>query len=301
MALIPAGQDTLVPQARTSASWGGGRSGNGHGGRTLPMPAGRWPGAVPAKVSWPFQVRYVTGWLFLTSRGGRRGYALPVYRWCVLAADGRGPGGACPSLWWRGRARSTSGGIRPGSKRRQSFVLTNRGDAPLVINHVRKSCGCATAELAVKSLAPGATAELTTAILGNHVTGSYRKNFYVESNDPAAPLVTLTLAGDAVPLLIVKPQATVNAGCQLTGRAWSQTFVLETTEPGVELGAPRVNGVPSPLAGVRPDGEAKFVVTFTVTPEQAGEWRYLIQIPVNKPANSPALDLTITGKTALEQ
>lgn len=220
-----------------------------------------------------------------------------VVFWLLMAA---GLAGA-PKLVVEGTGTVDFGRYPAREQKTAVFILANRGDAPLVITHVRKSCGCATAELAAKTLAPGATAELKTAILGNHVTGSYSKNFYIESNDPATPLITLTLSGDAVPLLIVKPQATVNAGCQPIGRAWTQTFVLETTEPGVELGAPLVNGVPSPLAGVRPDSAAKFIVTFTVTPEQAGDWRYLIQIPVKQPASSPALDLVITGKTAPEK
>lgn len=176
------------------------------------------------------------------------------------------------------------------------FTLANRGDAPLRITNVRKPCGCMTAEIGKSELAPGEKTELKVGILPGSVTGAYSKPLYVESNDPGARFVGLTVSGTAVQLLAVKPQPTVYAGRLPAGQAWTQVFVLEAAEDGVELGAPVVEGAPGAKVVLQADGPRATKVLFEARPESGGELKWVVKVPVLKPAGWPPVELGVTGK-----
>lgn len=74
------------------------------------------------------------------------------------------------------------------------FVIWNRGDAPLVIDHVRACCGAA-ATLADQVVAPGnkTTVKVVASMRGRR--GLVQRNVYLRSNDPQQPQYTLGIAG----------------------------------------------------------------------------------------------------------
>ncbi|MFA5204278.1 MAG: DUF1573 domain-containing protein, partial [Lentisphaeria bacterium] len=61
--------------------------------------------------------------------------------WLLMAAALAG----APKLVVEGTGTVDFGRYPAREQKTAVFVLANRGDAPLVITHVRKSCGCATA------------------------------------------------------------------------------------------------------------------------------------------------------------
>ena len=76
------------------------------------------------------------------------------------------------------------------------FVLTNIGDETLEISDVLTTCGCTTVALSTRTLQPGDSVELE-AILDTFGDGgrTVMKAFYVVSNDPATPRLTLRMRG----------------------------------------------------------------------------------------------------------
>ncbi len=65
-----------------------------------------------------------------------------------------------------------------------SFTLKNEGDEPLEILNVRPGCGCTKVELKTRTLAPGASAQMTGRLTTKGVEGHMRKGIILTTNDP---------------------------------------------------------------------------------------------------------------------
>jgi hypothetical protein len=76
-----------------------------------------------------------------------------------------------------------------------TFTIRNEGDADLVIKKIHAPCGCTTFRLQNKTLAPGATLELPVTLSLSGRKGPQQKSVYLETNDPAAPTLQLTMRG----------------------------------------------------------------------------------------------------------
>jgi len=76
-----------------------------------------------------------------------------------------------------------------------TFVLTNAGDAPLVISRVWTSCGCTTTALPKTTIAPGESVDLTVTFNSTGYRGKVGKSIYIKSNDPVTPRLTLVMTG----------------------------------------------------------------------------------------------------------
>lgn len=98
------------------------------------------------------------------------------------------------------------GRVFSGQQVEHLFRITNRGDAELKIDRVRSSCGCTAALLSDKSLAPGKTAELKAKFDSTRFSGEVVKTVYLYSNDPEHPVTQLTMRGNVLPELVVRPR-----------------------------------------------------------------------------------------------
>jgi len=75
------------------------------------------------------------------------------------------------------------------------FRIRNDGDAELVINKVKPACGCTTAKLETKNVAPGAEVEIKTTLSLKGRSGRQTKPIIVHSNDPDNPRLRLAIVG----------------------------------------------------------------------------------------------------------
>jgi len=112
------------------------------------------------------------------------------------------------------------GTIAPGSKHEYVFRFTNTGIGTLQIKKtVRSTCGCAVPELSKTRYAPGESGALKVTYTATGAPGTFKKNLYVECNDPNQPVVTLTLKAQVVPPVKYSPAHLVlrtkgkEAGC----------------------------------------------------------------------------------------
>jgi hypothetical protein len=85
-----------------------------------------------------------------------------------------------------------------------SFVLWNRGTAPLRISNVRACCG-GKAKAAADEVAPGTNTTVAVELSLRGRSGPQDKSVYVASNDPRQPYYRLRLSGRVVPQVEVDP------------------------------------------------------------------------------------------------
>ncbi|MEW6350064.1 MAG: DUF1573 domain-containing protein [Thermodesulfobacteriota bacterium] len=100
------------------------------------------------------------------------------------------------------------GKVYYGDKSATAFEFVNTGDAPLIIDRVRVSCGCTKATADPSEVPPGARGRISVSYdsHGQH-TGPQTKIVSIHSNDPRTPEVELRLAVDVVRELEVTPSS----------------------------------------------------------------------------------------------
>lgn len=77
-----------------------------------------------------------------------------------------------------------------------TFQVRNAGDGPLSIEGLSTSCGCTTAEIDNKRLAPGEVTDLTVTydpLAHDGALGQFMRLVYVRSDDPETPEANLTI------------------------------------------------------------------------------------------------------------
>ena len=79
-----------------------------------------------------------------------------------------------------------------------SFKITNTGKEYLNITKLNPSCGCIATVSGKWSLAPNESTNINVTLNTTGLCNSLKRSVQVTSNDPANPVVTLTLKADAV-------------------------------------------------------------------------------------------------------
>ncbi len=98
------------------------------------------------------------------------------------------------------------GEIGPDTSHKAEFPFTNGGTAPLRITQVRSCCGVVTKGVKPgQEYAPGRGGVLEIDYRATSQPGSMRRNLYIQSNDPAQGLVTLTITATIVPRVHFEP------------------------------------------------------------------------------------------------
>jgi hypothetical protein len=89
------------------------------------------------------------------------------------------------------------GEVAKGSEGMRTFVFENTGDAPLMIEGVRSSCGCTIPKKPEKPIAPGEKGEITVRYDTNRI-GVFRKTITVNTNDASASIIALKIKGNVL-------------------------------------------------------------------------------------------------------
>jgi len=77
------------------------------------------------------------------------------------------------------------------------FVISNTGDAPLIIITCSGSCGCTVPKCPEEPIAPGASAKIPVKYDTNRI-GKFTKTVTVKTNDEKNPTKTLTIKGEVL-------------------------------------------------------------------------------------------------------
>lgn len=121
-----------------------------------------------------------------------------------------------------------------------TFVLRNAGDANLEITDVKPGCGCTTAQLETRTLAPGQEVKLAAKLSLKGRQGLQTKPIMIMSNDPETPTLQLTLTGTAIPAIEVEP-AMVNFMNVMDDNPREQTIRLTAKKQGLTFKVLEVN------------------------------------------------------------
>lgn len=97
------------------------------------------------------------------------------------------------------------GQVFEGQKVDHVFRFQNAGDAPLIIDRVRSSCGCTAALLSATSLAPGEVGEVRTSFDSNRFSGDVVKTIYLYSNDATQATTQFNMRGTVVREIEISP------------------------------------------------------------------------------------------------
>ncbi|NLC71842.1 MAG: DUF1573 domain-containing protein [Desulfuromonadaceae bacterium] len=176
------------------------------------------------------------------------------------------------------------GKVFSGEKVVHVFKFRNSGNAPLLIERVRQSCGCTATVLSSTSLETGATGEIQSTFNSTGFSGEVVKTIYLYSNAADSPVVQLYLRGtvrqeivrqpNRVSLDRLIPEKTVSATVKLVHQG-----VNEISFGAVQVTTPELK---AKLSSSRINPGESVTVTLAVTP-QPGKRRLggFVIIPLN--------------------
>jgi hypothetical protein len=87
------------------------------------------------------------------------------------------------------------------------FRLKNVGTAPLRVDHVKGTCACTVGVATGEAIAAGEEAWVTMRLDTAELAGRTTKTATVYTNDPVVPAVPVTLTGEVLADLVVRPSA----------------------------------------------------------------------------------------------
>ena len=89
------------------------------------------------------------------------------------------------------------GEVAKGSEGMRTFVFENTGDAPLMIEGVRSSCGCTIPKKPEEPIAPGEKGGITVRYDTNRI-GVFRKTITVNTNVTSTSIIALKIKGNVL-------------------------------------------------------------------------------------------------------
>ena len=98
------------------------------------------------------------------------------------------------------------GTVLQGTPVKHSFIVQNKGNAPLIILSVRPACGCTTATTANTVIPPATQAEVVLTFDTTGFDGEKEKTARIITNDATNPQKTVSLHGYVEGTLVINPQ-----------------------------------------------------------------------------------------------
>jgi hypothetical protein len=163
------------------------------------------------------------------------------------------------------------GTIPQGQKVEHVFIVKNSGDIPLSIKGIRPSCGCTAAQASVRVIQPGKTSEIRVTFNSANFFGAIHKTIAVESDDPKAPVSTLSLKGSVIEEITINPRQ-INLGVLKSGSSKEIAITVGNNSKQIV----RVLSVKSPMpqitvkqnASVIKPGET-VIINVSATPQRS--------------------------------
>jgi hypothetical protein len=127
------------------------------------------------------------------------------------------------------------GQIFKGQKIEHIYEFENRGKDILNIGKVKTSCGCTAVILTNDTILPGKTGEIRATFNSKSYTGNVTKSISVISNDPERPSYKLTISGEIIEDVSIKPR-NIDFGSVSLGERTNRTFTIKSqTTPDFKI------------------------------------------------------------------
>ncbi len=98
------------------------------------------------------------------------------------------------------------GDVQQGEAVVHTFIFKNVGDAILIIDRVKSTCGCTGVLLSEKEIPPGRSGTVRATFNSGKFRGDVEKRILLYSNNMGGELVTFTVKGTVILPLDVKPE-----------------------------------------------------------------------------------------------
>jgi len=188
------------------------------------------------------------------------------------------------------------GTVDRGARVDHTFRVPNRGGATLRIDHVKSSCGCTVAVLSEREVPPGGEARVGVSLDTARLAGRTTKTVNVYTNDPDAPVVGLSLAGQVLADLILTPQP-LYLGHLRRGEAVRREVIVTSGRPGERYVVERVEPTSPHLHArlePRPDGPGQRLVVELDRDLPLGRFNEQLRLHTTSP-REPVLTLPVFG------
>lgn len=171
------------------------------------------------------------------------------------------------------------GTIAEGDKVEHVFTFTNRGDAPLLIDRVRSTCGCTGTLLSKKEVLPGQSGEVKITFNSSGMHGAVVKWIYIYSNDPVNPKSKLQINGIVKPEIAVLPDKLRLTGMVPGEGRETQISLSNNSDHTIFLSnlATAPASITAKLSGTKlePGATARIHITMTIPPEKQSQNGYV--------------------------
>ncbi len=117
------------------------------------------------------------------------------------------------------------GEVMQGRSVEHTFVFKNIGDAELVVDRVKSTCGCTGVLLSNKNIPPGSKGTVKATFNSSRFRGAVKKNILLYSNDPSGQPITFTVQG-VVKIPLAANPASLSFGEVLIGQSKTISAVL---------------------------------------------------------------------------
>ncbi len=114
------------------------------------------------------------------------------------------------------------GSVSQGTLVEHLFEINNLGEAPLRILKLHSDCGCTAISLDTDTIAAGASAKIKASFNTSGFDGPKVKTIRIYTNDPRESSAMLTLEGEVVPEIVLKPDV-LDFGSVQAGREYQKS------------------------------------------------------------------------------
>lgn len=165
------------------------------------------------------------------------------------------------------RAEHDFGDVQVGDVAHTQILVTNRGDATLVIEEVRTSCGCAKAVGHAKEVPPGQKTEIDVSYDSVGLSpGRKTQSVFINSNDKKNPVSKFPIFATVIHPIVIEPANLIARLSHFQDHASFPMTVTNNSSQPVTLVRPAVEGGISKVVlqpekvVVQPNSETRFQI-----------------------------------------
>ena len=165
-------------------------------------------------------------------------------------------------------------------------TLRNGGDRTVHVTDVIRTCVCANLELSTTNLPPGGSAEVRCTLDPNVFSGPFLKTFFIKTDDPATPSITVPIRGSVRQLWEVSP----DKWYQMRAGETNAVLRVKAAPDAPALVRTEILGPDGASFELRPAGEHEFDAVFAPGDQPRGQHHWTVNL-YPEGAETPALGL----------
>ncbi|MBQ3807016.1 MAG: DUF1573 domain-containing protein [Kiritimatiellae bacterium] len=165
-------------------------------------------------------------------------------------------------------------------------ALRNDGERTVHVTDVIRTCVCANLELSSTNLPPGGSAEVRCTLDPNVFSGPFLKTFFLKTDDPATPSITVPIRGSVRPLWEVEP----DKWYQMRAGETNAVLRVKAVPDAPALVRTEILGPAGASFELRPASEREFDAVFAPGDQPRGQHHWTVNL-YPEGAETPALGL----------